>query len=111
MKALMWLGPGRLVVHDAKKPVIGKGEALLKTVSNGICGTDITIFKGYHPRAKPPLIPGHEILGEIDEISSDEKLKVGKRVVVRPIVSCGACAACKSGYPHVCRNLRLPGID
>jgi len=112
MKALLWLGPDKLAVREVAKPVARREEALIRVISNGICGTDITIVKGFHPRAKPPLIPGHEILGEVEAISSKGgKLEVGDRVAVRPIVSCGKCAACKSGYPHVCRNLTLPGID
>lgn len=111
MKALFWLGPSQVAVREAKKPTVDKDEVLVRTISNGICGTDITIFKGYHPRARPPLIPGHEILGEVAEVSPGRKLRVGDMVAVRPIISCGRCSACKSGYPHVCRDLRLPGID
>lgn len=112
MKALVWLGPENLEVRDVKKPTINKDEALVRVTSNGICGTDITIFKGHHPRSKPPLIMGHEILGEITEINENsKKLKIGDRVVVRPIVSCGKCNACRAGYTHVCRELKLPGVD
>ena len=112
MKALVWIGPESLVVRDVKTPAIDRDEALVRVASNGICGTDITIFKGHHPRSKPPLIMGHEILGEITEVGDNSKmLKVGDMVVVRPIVSCGKCNACKSGFPHVCRQLTLPGVD
>jgi 2-desacetyl-2-hydroxyethyl bacteriochlorophyllide A dehydrogenase len=106
------LGPEKLELRDVEVPRISKGQALVKVASNGICGSDITIFRGHHPRAAPPLIMGHEILGEIKEISGNgRKLKIGDTVAVRPIVSCGKCNACKSGYPHVCRELRLPGVD
>lgn len=112
MKALVWKGPHDLRIEEVAKPNIGSDEALVQVIYNGICGTDMTIQKGGHPRAKPPLIPGHEIVGRIVEMKSrHRRLRRGDRVAIRPIIICGTCLACRSGQSHVCRNLRLPGID
>jgi len=112
MKALVWKGPHDLKVEEVAKPHIGPGEALVQVIYNGICGTDMTIQKGGHPRAKAPLIPGHETVGRIVEMKSrHNRLRLGDRVAVRPLINCGTCLACRSGQSHVCRNLKLPGID
>lgn len=57
-----------------------------------------------------PIVIGHEILGTIEEIKGDFDFKIGDRVTVEPLISCGECDACKGGYGHVCRSLKLLGI-
>jgi len=112
VKALVWKGPHDLRVEEVAKPNIGSDEALVQVIYNGICGTDMTILKGGHPRARAPLIPGHETIGRIVEIKSrHNRLRLGDRVAIRPLIICGTCLACRSGQSHACRNLRLPGID
>jgi len=53
---------------------------------------------------------GHEISGIIREVHNS-KLKEGDRVVINPLVSCGDCKPCREGYPYICQNLKLIGID
>lgn len=55
MKAALYLSEKNLVVGTLNKPTIQPGEALIKVSSAGICGTDMMIFFGKHPRAKAPL--------------------------------------------------------
>jgi 2-desacetyl-2-hydroxyethyl bacteriochlorophyllide A dehydrogenase len=90
-----------------------KGKILIKVMYAGICGSDLTIFFGKHPRAKLPLILGHEFCGIVEDIGdgADTDLKKGDHVVVNPLVNCKKCRACLAGEFHVCRNLRLYGID
>jgi 2-desacetyl-2-hydroxyethyl bacteriochlorophyllide A dehydrogenase len=114
MKALRYLAPGKLKTEEIKEPFCGKAEALIRVQSAGICGTDMMIFAGKHPRAKPPLIMGHEFAGEIAEIGAPEvnpDLAVGDKVTVYPLLVCGNCWACNHGFNHVCRDLKLIGID
>ena len=72
----------------------------------GLCGTDLHIVDGEHPRARFPLVLGHELVG----LALGGPL-AGRHVVVDPLSSCGACAACRLGQGHVCAILRLLGID
>ena len=109
MKALVYLGKDRIEVQEKEIPRIDDGEALIRVRYAGICGTDLSIIAGKHPRAKPPLIMGHEFSGEVAEGSS--KLQPGSRVVVEPLIFCGECYACRSGFAYVCQNLGLFGID
>lgn len=107
MKAAVHLGDGVCRVADMPLP---QGEGLLVAVDHcGICGTDLTIHKGQHPRAKPGLVLGHEFVGRVME--EGETFSVGDRVVCFPLIECGTCEPCKIGHAHVCRNLKLYGID
>jgi (R,R)-butanediol dehydrogenase/meso-butanediol dehydrogenase/diacetyl reductase len=88
------------------------GEAVVRVQYAGICGTDLHIFHGKHPRAKPPLVMGHEFCGHITQLGSGrEDLREGDFVVGEPLISCGTCDACIRGYKHVCQKLGLYGID
>ncbi|MCO7174776.1 zinc-binding dehydrogenase [Sporolactobacillus kofuensis] len=111
MKAGLYLSEKNVAIDELKKPGIQENEALIKVSYAGICGTDMMIYKGKHPRAKAPLAMGHEFSGVIDEINGNSSFQVGDRIVVEPTISCGHCAACRSGNPHVCDSLGLIGID
>lgn len=109
MKAIVYNGAGQLVVNDLESPQ-GEG-ALVDVEACGICGTDLTIFAGKHPRSKAPLVIGHEFVGRVTEPAQGSELAAGTRVVCFPLYSCGHCEACSSGLEHVCETLRLVGID
>lgn len=109
MKALVYTGPRTVEVRDIPKPQPNAGEILLKIRYCGVCGTDIGIFGGTHPRATAPLTLGHEFVGEV--VDGSDRFAAGQRVVAYPLLSCGTCHACRTGQPHVCDSLRLLGID
>ncbi len=95
---------------EIEKPQIGEGEALIRMIYAGVCGSDITVYSGKHPTATAPVVIGHEIIGIIEEIAPNDEFKVGDRVTVEPLISCGECEACKKGHSHVCKSLKLLGI-
>ena len=101
-----------LQLKDIPIPVPGKDEALIKVIRAGVCGSDITVYKGKHMTATVPTVLSHEILGRIESLPEgyDGPFTVGQRVLMNPIISCGICAACRRGLPHVCENLKLLGI-
>lgn len=109
MKALVYTGPKVVEVKDVELPAKKEGQVKLKMKYCGICGSDIGIYLGTHPRAKAPLVLGHEFLGEV--VEDGKKFKKGDRVVAYPLLSCGHCLACRSGNAHVCNTLGLIGID
>jgi 2-desacetyl-2-hydroxyethyl bacteriochlorophyllide A dehydrogenase len=114
MKALRYLNPDILETQNIRPPVCGKGEALIRVHSAGICGTDLAIAAGKHPRAKAPLVMGHEFAGQVKEIQpghTPTDLTVGDKATAYPLLVCGQCWACTNGCEHVCRNLKLIGID
>lgn len=112
MKALIYNSPKSVLIKDIEKPIPKNDQALIRIEYCGVCGGDISIYSGTHPRAKPPLIIGHEFVGIIEEIyGNSNSFKIGDRVAPYPLISCGNCFACKNGKSHVCDNLKLIGID
>lgn len=112
MRALVYEGPHDLRIEDLPVPKLKEGEALVKVAYAGICGSDLMISAGKHPRARPPLILGHEFCGEVvDVFSPEDKGWIGKRVAVEPLISCGKCRPCLEGNYHVCERLGFYGID
>lgn len=114
MKAAVYMGAGDIRIKEAAEPKCEPGQAKIRVHSAGICGTDMAIAAGKHPRARSPLIMGHEFAGEVVEIKPEQDgvdFALGDRVTIYPLLSCGKCLACRKGFTHVCRELRLIGID
>lgn len=109
MKALVYAGPKKAELREVDQPVPDHGKLLIKNKYCGICGSDIGIYLGTHPRAKAPLIFGHEFMGVLCE--DGKRFKKGDRVVPFPLLSCGHCLACRTGNAHICSTLGLIGID
>jgi len=108
--AAYWQGNSAIKHGNISFNEIKEDEALVEVRYCGVCGTDIAIYKGIHPRAKYPLVMGHEFSGIIKEVKSDF-FKVGDKVVVNPLISCYKCRPCNEHNEHICQNLRLLGID
>lgn len=109
MKAIVYEGANRIAVKDVPMPQVSEGWALVKVSHAGICGTDLNIYAGTHPRAKAPLIIGHEFSGEMAQDAPG--FPKGTRVTVYPLLSCKTCEPCRTGNTHVCNTLGLLGID
>lgn len=109
MKALVYAGARQIEIRDISAPQRGESQARVSMRLCGICGTDIGIWGGTHPRAQAPLVLGHEFIGEIREASS--RFTPGTRVVAFPLFSCGNCHPCRNARPHTCSRLGLVGID
>lgn len=109
MKAMVYTEPNKVEIRDIPEPTLKEGSVKLKIKYCGVCGSDISIFHGKHPRAKAPLVLGHEFLGEV--AVDGKKFKKGDRVVAYPLLSCGDCLPCRTGSAHVCNTLGLIGID
>jgi (R,R)-butanediol dehydrogenase/meso-butanediol dehydrogenase/diacetyl reductase len=113
MQAGVYLGKEDIQVRDWPEPTLEAGEVLLRVRYAGICGTDMLIHSGKHPRVVPPRVLGHEIFGSVVEAATGARAswKPGARVAVYPLISCGQCAPCREGDAHVCERLGLIGID
>jgi 2-desacetyl-2-hydroxyethyl bacteriochlorophyllide A dehydrogenase len=109
MKAIVFTGPNSVEMRELPVPDVPEGWALIKVGHAGVCGSDVTIFLGMHPRAKAPLVLGHEFSGRL--MQDLPGLPKGTLVTVNPLLSCGSCEPCLSGNAHVCKTLKLLGID
>lgn len=108
MKAAIYQGPETITTEQVSFPDVPDGWCLMKVSYCGICGTDLNIYGGGHPRATAPLIMGHELAGHIYD---HPLIADGSAVTVNPLLYCGECKPCREGNPHVCESLRLVGID
>ena len=105
-RALLLVEPGRFAWGEVPEPVAAQGEVVVRARFSGLCGTDLHIADGSHPRATLPLAIGHEFVG----VPESGRL-AGRTVLVDPLLPCGACAACDIGASNACARLRLIGID
>lgn len=112
MKVLCLPQKGQLVMKDMPMPQLEEGQAVVKIEMCGICGSDVTAYKGVNPTMKYPIDGiGHEGVGVITEIGENSKgLEVGDRVVLEPYVPCNECHMCKAGRFNNCTNLRVCGV-
>ncbi len=112
MKALVYTAPNQVEIQDAPKPRPGRGEVLVKVDMAGICGSDLDGFLGLSRKRKPPLIMGHEFIGEVSELGEGVSgWTAGQQVIVQPLISCGACDLCQTGFSNVCEKRELLGMD
>jgi propanol-preferring alcohol dehydrogenase len=96
---------------DIPTPSPGHKEIRVKVEATGICRTDIHIVEGDLPLRKSPIVPGHEVVGVVDQRGSGvEKFKMGDRVGVTWLYStCGTCKYCLSGRENYCPSYRCTG--
>jgi len=91
-----------LILKDVAKPVVEPGYALLRVRACGVCRTDLHIVEGELKLLRSPLIPGHQIVGDIVDGATAE-LPLGTRVGVSWLGGVdGSCPYCKSGLENLC---------
>ena len=111
MKSIVIKQPNELVIEEREVPQPAKGEVRVKVKLAGICGSDSHIYRGHNPFAKYPRVIGHEFFGVIDEVGEGvDRSRIGERVSVDPVISCGCCYPCSVGRPNVCSSLTVLGV-
>lgn len=111
MKEAVIEKPGQFTIRDVAEPRPCAGEALLRIIRVGVCGTDLHAFRGRQPFFEYPRVPGHELGAEIVEVGQNDRgLKAGDRVAVEPYLSCGKCRVCRAGRYNCCLSLRVIGV-
>lgn len=106
MKALCWHGKKDIRWDTVPDPIIEHPrDAIVKVSSCAICGSDLHLFDGFIPGMKHGDIMGHEFMGEVVEVGSENRaLKVGQRIVVPFTITCGECDQCRRGNFSVCER-------
>lgn len=111
MRAVRFLGVESGVQHqDVPVPELGPGHVLVQPTSTGICGTDVHVSHGLHPRVRPPVTLGHEFAGTV-LASESPQWSPGQRVAVEPLRTCGECPSCAGPHYNRCPRLQILGID
>lgn len=102
-----------LVEREVEEPQAGAKEVRVTVSACAVCRTDIHVVEGDLPLHKSPLIPGHQIVGRIDQIGRDvTRLRVGQRVGVGWLRHVdGTCEFCRRGRENLCPDSRYTGYD
>jgi len=107
LRAALLYGPRDLRIEELEKPTVPEDWALIKTVAVGICGTDKAFYTGTYKLFKKPLVPGHEVVGEVVK-----PLGLQGRLVVSEInFPCWQCEVCREGLYVHCPHKKTLGID
>jgi propanol-preferring alcohol dehydrogenase len=114
MRAMVLDAPTKaLRPADVPIPGPGEGQVLIRVRACGLCRTDLHVVDGELTHPKLPLIPGHQIVGEVVETHASEcDLRVGERVGIPWLGwTCGTCAYCRTGRENLCDRARFTGYD
>ena len=109
--ALTRPGVGELEAVERELPIALPGELLIKVRACGVCRTDLHVVDGELPDVEVPLIPGHEIVGIVEQVGDGvTDFQVGDRVGAPWLGhACGQCAACLAGRENLCPEARFTG--
>ena len=112
MRAMLYEKPGQ-PLRSAELPVPkpGTGQILIRVRACAVCRTDLHVIDGELTQPKLPLIPGHEIVGTVEEKGAEvERFKIGERVGIPWLGwSCGLCSYCLAGRENLCDQARFTG--
>lgn len=112
MKAVYINNPKDVSLEDVEMPIPKEGEALLKLVYGGICGSDLGSYRGTFAYFSYPRIPGHELAARIEQVGPNPYgLAPGMVVTVNPYFNCGKCYSCQRGLVNACTSNQTMGVQ
>lgn len=113
MKTIKIVKPGQVEIQECEKPERKEGEALLKILYGGICGSDLGSYRGTFAYFDYPRTPGHEFSAEIVDIDENNEygLKKGMKVTCNPYFNCGHCYSCERGLVNACTDNQTMGVQ
>jgi propanol-preferring alcohol dehydrogenase len=106
--------PGeRLRLAELPVPEPGAGQILVRIRACAVCRTDLHVVDGELPEPKLPLVPGHEIVGEVARLGSGvDRFRPGERVGIPWLgYTCGQCRFCLAGQENLCDAARFTGYQ
>ena len=112
MRAMLLTSVGKpLVRSDVSVPKPSSGQVLVRVAACAVCRTDLHVVDGELPNRKLPLIPGHEIVGRIEQVGANvENFNVGERVGIPWLGwTCGECNYCLSDRENLCERAQFTG--
>ncbi len=113
MKSVVIDEPGKVRLNEIAEPRVKSDEVLLEIQYIGLCGSDLSTYRGLSPLVTFPKIPGHEISGVIVQKGANVPgtFNIADKVTVNPYTSCGACPACRSGRVNTCEFNETLGVQ
>lgn len=106
-------GAGVLEETERDVPMPHPGEVLVKIAACGVCRTDLHLVAGELPDSQMPIVPGHEIVGRVEQLGAGvHSFAVGDRVGIPWLgYTCEQCAYCRSGRENLCPEARFTGYQ
>lgn len=110
MRAVRFEGSGPLREHEVETPQPGPGDVLVRVAAAGICHSDAHYRASSPAPGRIPVTLGHEIAGTIADVGRGVAgSRIGERVAVHYVVSCGACPSCVAGREQFCSTYAMVG--
>jgi (R,R)-butanediol dehydrogenase/meso-butanediol dehydrogenase/diacetyl reductase len=113
MRAAVFHGPGAIAIEERQAPTLSADDDVIVRVRRAaICGTDAAEWDHGPVLARPPVILGHEFMGEVVDVAAGvDGLAAGDRVVTGAGIWCGACDWCLAGRPNLCASYETLGLQ
>jgi alcohol dehydrogenase, propanol-preferring len=114
MRAMVLEQPGKpLRLVELPVPEPGAGQVLVKVAACAVCRTDLHVVDGELPEPKLPIVPGHEIVGQVVRVGPGvERFRAGERVGIPWLgYTCGACRYCAADQENLCDRARFTGYQ
>lgn len=114
MRAVYMQEPHNVSMIEMANPQPGAGDVLIRIHRVGLCGTDLQSYRGVDALTNFPLVPGHELGGEVVSCGQNvpkELFPTGSRVTVKPYFNCGHCYPCQIHRINCCENSRTMGVQ
>ncbi len=101
-----------LRLTEAERPVPAPGAVLVRVLACGVCRTDLHAVEGELQLPKLPVVPGHQIVGVVEELGEGASgLKIGQRVGIPWLHwTCGECGFCRRQQENLCENVEFTGL-
>ncbi len=111
MQAISFAAPKKVNSVDIPAPKVGPEDVLVDIHYVGLCGSDLSAYRGLMPLLTYPRIPGHELGVEVVAVGQGVTGVVpGDRCSIEPYMNCGVCYACRQGRGNCCKNLKVLGV-
>ncbi len=110
MKAVTVKAPGEAVLADIPEPTPVEGHALLRVRMVGMCGSDLSTFRGANPLVSYPRVLGHEVAATVLD-SGSSNIPAETNVTILPYTNCGRCASCRRGRTNACQHNQTLGVQ
>lgn len=114
VKTVVLEAPGRMSLIERPDPgAPGPGEARVRVLRVGVCGTDLHAYRGRQAFIRYPVVPGHELAVEVESLGPGAEsagVRPGDRCVLTPYLFDGTCQACRAGRTNCCTSLTLLGV-
>jgi L-iditol 2-dehydrogenase len=106
LKAAVYYGQEDIRIEEYEDPKCSPAGAVIKVHAVGICGSDVRTYYSGSTKIKPPMIIGHEVVGEVVEIGPKHNTyKIGDRLAMAPGIYCKKCFYCLNDMTTMCENL------